>query len=108
MEKERELVAPDDEASDGHQEIANLFEQAILLVGQVFTSAAYQRCLNVLNTLIDNNVKVKEILKEPMLNLDAIGNEYLFGEKFEEQLSKTTTAKQKSKSIFTGLQSKPI
>ena len=68
---------------------------------------AYQRRLNVLNTLIDNNVKVKEILKESMLNLDAIDNDYLFGEKFEEQLPKITSAKQKSKSIFTGLQRKP-
>ena len=49
-------------------------------MGQVFNSVAYQRRLNVLNTLIDDNVKVKEILKEPMLNLDAIDNDYLFGE----------------------------
>ena len=41
-----------------------------------------------------------------MLNLDAIDNDYLFGEKFEEQLSKITSAKQKSKSIFTGPQGK--
>ena len=68
MEEERELISPDDEASDGHQEIASLFEQTILLVGQAFNSVAYQRRLNVLNTLIDNSVKVKEILKEPMLD----------------------------------------
>ena len=73
----------------------------------MFNSVAYQRRLNVLNTLIDNNVKVKEILKEPMLNIDAIDNVCLFGEKFEEQLPKITSAKQKSKSIFTGLQRKP-
>ena len=107
MEEERELIAPDDEAADGHQEIASLFEHTVLLVGQVFNSVAYQRRLNVINTLIENNVKVKEILKEPVLNLDAIDNDYLFGETFEVQLSKTTTEKQKSKSIFTGLQRKP-
>ena len=107
MEEERELVSPDDEASDGHQEIARLFELTILLVDQVFNSVACQRRLNVLNTLIDNSVKEKEILKEPMLNLDAIDNDYLFGEKFEEQLSKITSVKQKSKAIFTGLQRKP-
>ena len=80
------MIALDDEALDGHQEKASLFEQTILLVGQVFNSLAYQRRLNVLNTLIDNNVKVKEMLKEPMLNLHAKDNDYLFGEKFEEQL----------------------
>ena len=106
MVEERELISPDNEASDGHQEIASLFEQTILLAGQVFNSVAYQIRLIVLNTLIDNIFKVKEILK-PMLNLEAIDNDYLFGEKFEEQLSKITSAKQKSKSIFTGLQGKP-
>ena len=80
------MIALDDEALDGHQEMASLFEQTILLVGQVFNSLAYQRRLNVLNTLIDNNVKVKEMLKEPMLNLHAIDNDCLFREKFEEQL----------------------
>ena len=73
---------------------------------QLFLSV-YQRRLNVINTLIENNVKVKEILKEPVLNLDAIDNDYLFGKRFEVQLSKTTTEKQKSKSIFTGIQTKP-
>ena len=107
MEEERKLIASDDEAADGHQEIASLFEQTILLVGQVFNSMAYQRRLNVLNISIENNVKVKENLKEQMLHLDAINNDYFFREKFEEQLSKITAAKEKSKSIFTGLQRKP-
>ena len=75
MKEERELISPDDDALDGHQEIASLFEQTILFVDQVFSSVAYQRRLNILRTLIDNNVKVKEILKEPMLNLDAIDND---------------------------------
>ena len=52
--------------------------------------------------LIPNSIKVKEILKEQSLELDAIENEYLFGGKFEEKLSKITTAKQKPKTIFTG------
>ena len=38
-----------------------------------------------------------------MLNLDAIDNDYLFGENFEEELSKIASAKQKSNSIFIGL-----
>ena len=90
-----------------YQEIANLFKQIILLVGQVFNTAAYQRRLSVLNTLIDNNVKLKQILKEPKLNLDAAEKEYLFGEKFEEKLLKIRSVKQKFKSVITGLQRKP-
>ena len=88
MEQERELIAPDDEAADGHQEMVSLFEQRILLAGQGLNSVAYQRRLNVLNTLIENNVKVKEILKEPMLNLDAIDNDFIFGESLRNSYQK--------------------
>ena len=42
-----------------------------------------------------------------MINFDAIEDDYLFGKTFEEQPAKITSAKQKSKSIFTGLQGKP-
>ena len=42
-----------------------------------------------------------------MLNLDAAENDYLFGEHFEEQLSKIICAKQTMRSTFTGLQKKP-
>ena len=35
--------------------------------------------------------------------MDSIDNMYLFGDKYEEKLSKVVTAKQKSKFIFTGL-----
>ena len=38
--------------------------------------------------------------------LDNISNTCLFGDKFEEKLLKDTTAKQKSKLIFSGLQRK--
>ena len=60
--------------------------------------------MNVLSMLIPNSTKAKEILKEQSLELDVIENKYLFGEKFEEKLSKITTCKQKSKAIFAGLQ----
>ena len=49
-------------------------------MSQVFNPVAYQRRLNVLNTLIENNVNAKEIFKKPMLNLDAIDNDYIFWE----------------------------
>ena len=39
--------------------------------------------------------------------MDCIGSPYLFGGKFVEKLVKVTNAKQKSKALFTGLQSKP-
>ena len=105
MEKETELI-PADEQVDGFGVIAisRLFDQAVLLVGQVYNSIGYQRRLNILLALINNNTKVKEILKEESLKLDDVDNGYLFGERFEKKLAKITSARQKSKSLFTWLQ----
>lgn len=68
---------------------------------------AYQRRMNILSTIVHNDSKVKEILSEQDENFDAIENIYLFGEQFEAKLAKITSAKQKLKSVFTGLQKKP-
>ena len=56
METEWETL-PDngDEAISGQMEIATLFEQSIILVGQVFNVITYHRWLNILDTLIDNS-----------------------------------------------------
>lgn len=83
--------------------ISRLFDLTTLLVGQADNSIGYQRRLNILSVLIDNNAKIKEILKEESLTLDNIDNKCLFRYRFEEKLAKITRAKQKSKSLFTGL-----
>ena len=49
--------------------ISRLFDQAVLPAGQAYNSIGYQRRLNILSALIDNNTKVKEILKEESLKL---------------------------------------
>ena len=107
MELERNAIS-EEELNEVHCEMASLFEQTILLTAHTYNSLAYQRRMNVLSTFIPNSTKIKEILKEQSLELDGIENKYLFGEKFEEKLSKVTTAKQKSKAIFTGLQKSSI
>ena len=107
MEQERELIAPDDEAADGHQEMVSLFEQTILLAGQGLNSVAYQRRLNVLNTLIENNVKVKEILKEPMLNLDAIDNDFIFGESLRNSYQKLQLQNKNPNQYSLGVKKNP-
>ena len=60
--------------------------------------------MNILSALLPNSSKVKEILKEQSLDLNAIENSYLSEEKFEEKLSKIISAKGKYKTIFTWLQ----
>ena len=74
----------------------------------MFNSLTYYRRGNVLSTLIDNKVRVKEIMKEQVPHMDDIGNPYLFGEKFEDKLFKVRNAKQKPIALFTVLQSKPV
>ena len=102
MKSEWEVLPDnDDAATSGQLEIATLFEHRILLRGQAFNAITYQRRLYILNTLIYNSIKVKKTLKELSLDLDDRENPYLFGEIFEEKLIKATSAKQKSKSIFT-------
>ena len=72
-------IGPDSLAlSSCSMEIATLFEQSILLISQVFNAITYHRRLNILNTLIDNSIKVKGILKEPSLDLNYIENPHLF------------------------------
>ena len=84
MQAEREALPDnDDKATSGYMEIAILFEESILLIGQAFIVITYHRRLNILNTLIDNSIKGKEILKVRYLDLDEMENTYLFGEKFE-------------------------
>ena len=65
VEEERNLNPENgEEAAAGHNDIALLFEHSNLVVGQAFNSLACQIRLNILPTIIDNNKRVKEILKE--------------------------------------------
>ena len=41
MEEEIESIGPDDEAADGNQEIASLFEQTVLLLGHIRDVSMY-------------------------------------------------------------------
>ena len=76
MKEEREFIPADEPlVGSGMIVTSRLFDQAVLLVGQLYNSIGYQGKLNILSTLIDNNTKVKEILKEESLKLDDIYNE---------------------------------
>ena len=71
-------------------QISSLFNQIIFLLGQNF----------IITTLIDGKSKVKEMLKDKSNNLNYFSNKYLFN---ENEFSKSVTAKQKSQSLFIGL-----
>ena len=60
MEGERELVPADEQVVGSEVTvISRLFDQAALLVVQVYNSTGSQRRLNILSPLKDNNTKVK-------------------------------------------------
>ena len=107
MEEERELIPAEQVEGSGVIMISRIFDQAVLLVGQVYNLVVYQRRLNILSALIGNKTKVKEILKEESLKLDDVDNSYLFRDHLQEKFVKITSALQKPKLLFTGLQKKP-
>ena len=84
--------------------VSSLFEQSILLLGKAFITTSYFRRKNVFEILIDGKSKVKEILREQSDSLNDASNQFLFGEHFENEFSKSVNAKQKSKAQFTSLQ----
>ena len=86
-------------------EVSALFKQSILLLAQACNGTSYFRRKNILGTLINGKSKVKEILKEQSDSLNDFSNQYVFGSYFENEFSKSVTAKQRSKSLFTGLRS---
>ena len=56
-----------------------------------------------LDTLVEGKSKFKEILKEQYDSLNEFLDLCLFGSYFENEFSKLFTAKQRSKSLLTGL-----
>ena len=107
-EGDKESVDTDDEyAVTNFAEITGLFEQTVLLSAQAQQRMTHQRRYNILSTLIDNPAKVNELLRDQAEIMNDPGNKYLFGEKFEEVLSKSSTSQKKLNEVFTGLK-KPV
>ena len=64
MKTKQEILPEDDDKVDsGHMEITDWFEQTNPLIGHAFNAITNQLRSNVLNTLMDNSTKVKEMLR---------------------------------------------
>ena len=88
-EDEMVLVEQQDDDTVAHfTHISNLFEQTVLLSAHNIHKLVYQRRHNVLNTLIENDSKVNELLRDHAVAMNEPSNNFLFGDKFEEVLSK--------------------
>ncbi|XP_066931160.1 uncharacterized protein [Clytia hemisphaerica] len=101
FEEEKENCS-EEELEEG-REIAQCFEQAIMLLGQVSNSVMYYRRENVLSTLIESSAQIKEILRNQSKDMNDQSNSSLFGETFETKLIKDSKALKKSEAFFTAL-----
>lgn len=77
--------------------VISLFKQSIPLLGQVFNTNSYVRRRNVLQTLNDGKSKRKDVLRDQSYCLKDVNNQFLFGEHFEDESSKSVNAKQKQR-----------
>ena len=80
-------------------------EHTVVLTGQAFISLSYLRRTSILQPLVGDYRKIKEILREKNEILES-SNQLLFGESFEEDLVKTSKLKDKSKEVLLSLSNK--
>lgn len=89
------------------KEMCNLFEQIVSLVGQASNKTVYYRRSYILESVVADSKRAKEILAENeeafVKNDDTSDKGFLFGEKFEDKIAKLSKSKQKSKDVFTAL-----
>ena len=83
-------------------ELSSNVEKTILLVGQAFQATAYHRRFNALNSVMKDQRKVKETLREKS-DLLKSEHKFLFGEKFQHHIAETAKAKQKSEELFKAI-----
>ena len=65
---------------NGSEKAYSLFDQSILLLGEVFNATSYFR-KNILDALINAKPKMKKILREQLDCLNPVDNQYLFDKK---------------------------
>lgn len=89
--------------SDDHSlsEISDLFDQVILLLGQVTYSCSYIRRLNILIRFFNDKNQAEIMFKENIAAL-AGTDDMLFGPKYKEFPAKSINLKNKSKCVVLG------
>ena len=82
--------------------MSDMMDQVVLLLGQAINTCSYIRRFNILMSFIGDKVKVDAMLKE---NAEAFkdSKEMLFGQKFEEVVTKSIASKNKSMEFFDSL-----
>ena len=94
---ESATTAPDDEADLTIEDLLNLVQQTVLLVGQTNNAISYHRRLSALAGAMKSSSQAKSMIKDKSALLENSGKE-LFGKDFRDQITDTAKAQKQLKS----------
>ena len=92
-------TAPDGEANLTIEDLLNLVQQAVLLVGQANNTIPYHRRLNALAGTMKSCSKAKSVIKDKSTLLENSGKE-LFGKEFCDQIIDKVNEQRESKELL--------
>ena len=96
---ESATIAPDDEADLTTEDLLNLVQETVLLVGQTNNAISYHRRLSTLVDAMKCSSQAKSIIKAKNPLLENSGKE-LFGKDFRDQITDTVKAQKQSKELL--------
>ena len=96
---ESATTAPDDEADLTIEDLLNLVQQTVLLVGQTNNTISYHTQLRAFAGTMKSSSKAKSLIKDKTALLKNSGKE-LFGKDFRDQMTDTVKAQKQSKELL--------
>ena len=96
---ESAATVPDDGANLTIEDLLNLVQQAMLLVGQTDNTISYHRRFSELAGDIESSSQAKSMIKDKSALLENSGKE-LFGKDFRDQITDTEKAQKQSKELL--------
>ena len=96
---ESATTAPDDEAYLTLEEVINLVQQTVLLVGQTNNTISYHRRLSAMAGAMKSSSQAKSAIKGKSALLENPGKK-LFGKDFQDQITDTVKAQKQPKELL--------
>ena len=92
-------TAPDDEVALTIEDLLNLVQQTVLLVGQTNDTISYHRRLSALAGAMKSSSQAKSMIKHKSMLFENPGKE-LFGKDFDDQITDTAETQKQSKELL--------
>ena len=96
---ESATTAPDDEVALTIEDLLNLVQQTVLLVGQTNNTISYHRRLSALAGAMKSSSQAKSMIKDKSMLFENPGKE-LLGKDFDNQITDTAKAQKQSKELL--------